>query len=350
MRAQLALGIGTVGATVAAFAWGYVSRRRNRLGMVAPAAQDSDYPVNPWTAAAEKKRLAHQFLDVRTKRVRELVPRGLPLPEHVKPFAEYMARRAGTPVTDRDIVKAYLLTVGSIQRSAISPKKVSEYWPDFEQTRPGKLRPEDVLGQILFTPAGQRYLTAAAQGRYDAQAATAVAGVFDAFGLGNTFRKQLAIAPKLAQRGDVIRKKLKGPRSGWYKFIDGGNVPGVKLAKAGFLAALLGRGDIATADARQVNFWTCPPGSWNDEKKSCAFPFLARTVKGVWRPGQFEEKEGIDPTYLEVLNHKMRALKVNMPARYQPFYEHLAHHVFWDRIGGTKTTHQEIIEAMELAG
>jgi hypothetical protein len=348
---RLLVGASTFGAATVALVWSIIGTRRSRLGMVAPATAKTPYAMNPWTVEADKKRLASYFTDVRAKRVQDVVPRGLPLPDHIKPFAEYMVRRSKKPLTNRDIVKAYLMTVGSMQRSAISPQKVEEYWPAFEQTRPGKIRPEDVLGQLLRTSAGQRYLDAAAQGRLDRQAATAVAGAFDAFGLGNRFRAQLAKAPELARQGDTIRRKLRGNRAGWYKFIGDGNMPGIKLSKAGFIAALLGRGDITTADARQVNFWTCPRGAWDSKKLLCTFPAIGRSVKGQWRPGQFDRLESlVDANYIEQLNKQMRGLKVSMPARYQPFYEHLTHHTFWDRIGGTKTTHQEIIEAMELAG
>jgi len=318
-----------------------------------PPAPGVELPsgLNPWSASAQKKRLAKEFVNVRSQQVQEVIPQGLPLPEHVKPFAEYMARRADKRVTNRDIVKAYLLTVGSMQRSAISPQKVEEYWPAFEPRRSGKIRPEDVLGKLLESPAGQRYLNAAEQGRYDAQAATAIAGAFDSFGLGNRFRKQLADAPEIAAHGNEIRKRLRGSRAGWYQFIGNGGMPGINLSKSGFVAALLGRGDIATADAREINFWTCPPTGWDSSKKQCKFPAVGYMAKGKWHPGQFESlKDLVTPTYLELLNRSMRSLKVQMPERYQPFYEHLAHHTFWDRVGGTKTTHQEIIDAMELAG
>lgn len=319
--------------------------------MVAPASRTSSYPINPWTAEADKKRLARAFMDVRTKQVRDIVPRGLPLPEHVKPFAEYMTRRAGKPVTNRDIVKAYLMTMGSIQRSEVSAAALRPGWPTPEGPKNGMVRPEDAVGQLLFTPAGQAYLNAAERGQYDERAAAALARAFRRYGLANQFESALRNAPAIARQGSTLRKNLRRNRKDWYRFVDD-SLPGISYSKAGFIAALLGRGDMATADKRQINFWTCPPGQWNKDKRECAFPALwKRRRSGQLVPGQFEDvKSLIDPVYLERLNQRMRALKVDMPERYKPFYTHLAHHTFWDAIDRTKTTHADVIRAMELAG
>jgi hypothetical protein len=320
--------------------------------MVAPATRDTDYPVNPWTASEDKKRLAQHFFDVRTKQVQDIVPRGLPLPEHVKPFAEYMARRAGKPATNRDIVKAYLMTMASIQRGAVNAALLRKTWPTPNGPEgSGMIRPEDAVGQLLLTPTGQHYLNAAERGQLDIQSAMVLARAFRRFGLEDQFTKALDEAPVLARHGDAFRKRLRGSRQDWYSFVNK-SIPGVSYSKAGFIAALLGRGDIATADKRQINFWTCPPNSWDMEKRECAFPAVwKRRRSGQEIPGQFESlRELIDPVYLERLNQRMRALKVTMPARYKPFYTHLAHHTFWDAIDRTKTTHADVIRAMELAG
>ena len=45
----------------------------------------------------------------------------------------------------------------------------------------------------------------------------------------------------------------------------------------------------------------------------------------------------------------MSGLKMTMPAKFKPFSLHLAHHALWDKIGGSKTTHADIIDAMRNA-
>jgi hypothetical protein len=265
-----------------------------------------------------RETLANYFLDVRTAKVRDTIPRTLPA--HVVPFAEYMLRQSKRPVTSRDLVKAYLLTSSSIQRSAQDADKLRRVWPD--QPFRGKVRPEDAFAELLRTPTGQRYLDAAAAGRFDAGAAGDLKHRFSSFGLDNTFAHALRAAVDLGARAPEAAQVLRhGRRAQWVTFVRG-NVPGISAAKAGFLAALLGRGDLATVDARQIQFWT---------------------------GGNLEFKE-IDQDWIDRLNQRLRALKIVMPPKYQPFYEHLAHHTLWDAVGGSATTHGELIKAMELAG
>lgn len=99
-------------------------------------------------------------------------------------------------------------------------------------------------------------------------------------------------------------------------------LPGIAAAKVGFFASLLGRGDIPTFDAREINLWF-PEG------------------KGAPKWSDVEElKEKID-------DFPMKLRPGDEPAR-----AHLVHHALWDQFSETPsaTTHEELIEAMQFAG
>jgi hypothetical protein len=250
-----------------------------------------------------------------------------------------MIKMSDRPIGSRDVVKAYMMTVGSMRRAAINAGKVRARWRDFPGAKSGLVRPEDVLGDLMQSAAGQRYLDAAASGRFDTKSAKVMAHRFGAWGFEPTFYKQLRQAVKLGEQAPTINRLLKqSPRARWYNYVED-HVSGVSMAKAGFFASLLGRGDIATADARELNFWLCPVKKWDANNRRCISPLGDR----------FDIGDLVDDDYMHVFNMKMRALKMRMPQRYKPFYEHLAHHALWDAVGRTETTHAEIIDAMENA-
>ena len=345
-----------------------LARRRSQLGVsqmgfgdvgLAPPAprrarELEDYPFDPWAPEAEKKRLAQMFLKSRGKEAQSLAP--AELPRHVYPYGDFMARQAGRDITGRDVVKAYLLTVGSVQRGAIcatvdkkakckhdsvgsNPNTGEPRWPShpFKTTR---VRPEDALGALLKTSAGQRYLDAAARGKFDAKAASTLTKRFSGWGFHNKFAEQLRLAPKLgAEAGEINRLLKTGTKPAWYRYVEK-NVPGISLAKSGFFASMMGRGDIPTADARELAFWMCPPGHWEPGKRACKFPLSQ---------SHDVSSEFVDRPFMALFTKRMQQLRMDMPPRFKPFYEHLAHHALWDAVGDTKTTHAEIIEAMESA-
>ena len=310
------------------------------VGLAPPsprAAKLIDIAFNPWAPEARRRRAAQEFLDVRAKSVREIVPRELP--KHIYPFAEYMRQMSEHPISSRDIIKAYLVTVGSMRRAAIGADKVRAQWKNFPGPKSGSVRPEDVLGDLLESPAGQTYLQAATKGRFDKKAAKTIVNHFGAWGFKPTFYKQLKHAVTLGEDAPSIDRILKqGRRRSWYRYVEK-RVPGVSIAKAGFLASLLGRGDMATADARELNFWLCPLHEWERDKRKCRTPLGDR----------YDVNDLVDDDFMHVFNKKMRALRMRMPPRYKPFYEHLAHHALWDAVAETKTSHQNIIDAMKNA-
>ncbi len=315
-------------------------RRKRRLGLAPPApkrGKHAEYVFDPWTPEARKKRLAKEFMTIRSKKIREFVPDRLP--RHVYPFAEYMRTISKRPLTSRDVAKAYIMTVGSMRRAAAGAQKVKARWRDYPGPKSGLVRPEDVLGELLKSPVGQRYLDAAEQGQFDARAANTLARRFGAWGFEPTFKKQLKKAVAVANDAPKINRLIKtGNRPAWYSYVKK-NVSGVSMAKAGFLASLMGRGDMATADARELNFWLCAPDNWNIPKLKCE-----RALADKYDLGDLVDKD-----FMDIFNKKMAGLKMRMPVKYKPFYLHLAHHALWDRIGNSKTTHADIIDAMENA-
>jgi hypothetical protein len=261
------------------------------------------------------------------------------LPAHVKPFAEFMVAQSKREMTPRDIVKAYLLTVSSVQRGAISTAKVKESWPD-APFRSARVRPEDVMGAILRTPAGRRYLDAATRGEFDTRDARIIKRWFMPFGLAPTFEKQLRAAPKLAREAkDIDRRLHRDSTAAWANYLEK-HVPYIGPAKAGFFSALMGRGDLPTADAKELDFWFCRLGEWDRARMKCR-----ASAKVTTDPPP-------DKLLREVrgqLADRLASMRVKMPRKYKPFYQHLVHHAVWDTIGKTATTHQEMIDAMRSA-
>lgn len=345
------------------------------------------------------------------------------LPAWIAPFATYM--REASPVakrriTGRDVVKAYLLTKSSVQRTARGVPLVCEAFPGFKPREPvarnpktgeAEVRPEDVMAELLLSPVGKRYLDDAERGVFNEEAATQIADSFACFGLVDPkagsdlsdplvlrrsrmfLRADLARAPRLAvqadawclaqskvsrtysrdeqgnprtglKRDDVVRRECfgRGPdrdpsrqaRAALARRCEGATkrkpckwtvIPpitsaltdpdpkayyewaqeyllGIAAAKVGFFASLLGRGDIPTFDAREIDLWF-PDG------------------KGAPKWSDVEElKEKID-------DFPMKLEPGDEPAR-----AHLVHHALWDQFSEnpTATTHEELVEAMQFAG
>jgi len=272
------------------------------------------------------------------------------LPPHVRPFAEYMRQRQGQSVTARDVVKAYVLTRSSVQRRSVRRPSVCRTWPGYKplprMADPKMVRPEDTMAALLFTDEGHRYLDAAARGVIDEPAIEKIAERHACFGhvysqrapprddaeraqywkrQKNLLRQDMRRAARLGLRANEVRRVLRAPADDYWRWVQK-ELPGISAAKAGFFASLLGRGDIPTFDAREIQLW-------RKRKK-----------------GSFE------PTWSEVrrLRQRFDAFPMELPSKYEPFRSHLVHHALWDAYNEgprpTKTTHGSIIRAMQFAG
>lgn len=251
------------------------------------------------------------------------------LPAHVKPYANYMASRAGKRVSRRDFVKAYVITRSSIRRKERTVPTVCKYYPEYAQMKRmafrGAVRPEDAMAVLLFTPHGQQYLDAAERGVLDRGAAEALVERMRCFGLTVGLMDDLREgATGLNFETNELNRAFRGPRKNWIEFVRD-KIPGVSASKAGFVASLLGRGDIPTFDAREQK---------------------------LWRRRAYTREPGVPE--LEAFSEKIREYPLALDPAHEPFREHLVHHTLWDaypeRGKQTKTTHGTVIRAMQFAG
>jgi lysophospholipase L1-like esterase len=258
------------------------------------------------------------------------------LPEHIRPYAEFMERSATRKPSARDIVKAYVITRSSVQRQAANVPTVCRYSPEIsrlvremEISGKGKIRPEDVMSRLLLSTEGKEFLDLVSKGQWGfepAKAAFTLSSQTKCFGFSYDLLLDMRAAAKLAAKSEEIGTALRTlPPEAWVKYVQK-NIPGVSGAKAGFIAALLGRGDVPTFDARELKLW------------------------------RKDQQSGIDvkPVDVMALRKKIASWKMDLEPRHEPFRQHLVHHALWDAYPesgkGTETTHSEVVRAMELAG
>jgi hypothetical protein len=262
------------------------------------------------------------------------------IPSHVEKFGRFMddtANKAGTVgLTPRDLIKAYTITRASIQRGAVNSDKVRAAGLDLPNYNEPKIRPEGAFGEWLHTPMGQRYLQHAEQGIVDPHSISNAVQIMAPFGRHTTDipdALQWAAKNLPGREGDVSRLVAQAQQgasapSEWRDLIKG--VRGIGPSKAGFVASLLGRGDQPTLDARQIILHTGNPSKQ-------AGPYIARR-------GGLGGEEAV-----ERLAGRQRAMNLTTPSSLEPYYQHLAHHTIWDATGGDKTTHDDVIKAMQHA-
>ncbi len=261
------------------------------------------------------------------------------IPSHVQNFGDFMdstAHRAQTQgLTPRDLVKAYAVTLASIQRKANPVDKIRLHGLALPNLT-GKIRPEGAMGEWLHTPAGQLYLDAASRGQIHESAIADMARKLRPFGMTNRLSDSLrwgavnlpgkeGLVSQLVAAG---REKASTPDE-WRDFAKG--LKGIDVSKAGFIASMLGRGDQPTFDARQRILQTgIPSGD------------AGKMISGVkMNP---KAKAAVDR-----LASRQSALNFSLPERLSPYYQHLAHHTIWDKDANEVTTHQDVIDAMQHA-
>lgn len=259
------------------------------------------------------------------------------LPAHIRPYAEFMERASTRKPTAREIVKAYVITRSSVQRQALkvptvcrASYEVSRLVREMEIEGKGKIRPEDVMSRLLLSKEGKHFLDLASKGEWGSEPARAALELSlqtRCFGFAYDLLIDMREAAKLAKKSDEIGTALRTlPPEAWVKYVQK-NIPGVSGAKAGFIAALLGRGDVPTFDARELKLWR------KDQKS-----------KGI----------DVKPVDVMALRKRIASWKMDLAPQHEPFRQHLVHHALWDAYPesgkGTETTHSEVVRAMELAG
>jgi hypothetical protein len=240
-------------------------------------------------------------------------------------YGKFMKEQAGRAAKDdlgaRDLLKAYAITRSSVNRGA---RDVSD------DLASGSARPEGYFSEWLLSPQGRRYLDAAQKGDVDQGSIDDIVQRFNTFGMADTLGSDLAWgARNLPQKAQRLGQAVAGPRDLWRSTAQ--DLQGIGPAKSGFIASLLGRGDMPTLDARQL--------------KLQAGPAAADASKFMRRGGGKGGDAAVDR-----LGQRQTELGLGLPDEFSPHYQHLTHHTLWDKMGGTQTTHDDLVRAMQFGG
>lgn len=236
-------------------------------------------------------------------------------------MAEQGQRAKGGKVGARDLAKAYGVTRSSVGRAARTIN---------DDLSGGSIRPEGYMSEWLLSPQGRAYLDDAQRGVANTGAITDIVNRFKPFGMADTLGTDLQYgAVTLPGRVSDLQKALNGPVSDWREFAQ--SLDGIGPAKSGFVASLLGRGDLPTLDARQLVLQTGAPAK-------AASKYMAR---GNGLGGD----QAVDR-----LAQRQANMGLKLAPTLEPYRQHLTHHAIWDAVGGTQTTHDDIVRAMRLAG
>jgi soluble lytic murein transglycosylase-like protein len=258
------------------------------------------------------------------------------LPPHVKAFGDYMKEmsdKAGHEgLSARDLLKGYTTTRASIQRRATDADNLRRLGLNLDSDVE-KIRPEGAWMEWLGTPMGQRFLDEAAKGNISEDTVANAVKIMAPFGRHETDIPDAMrwaaknIPGREVAASDLVHRAAQGASTPeeWRNFTS--DIRGVGPSKSGFLASLYGRGDQPTLDARQIILNTGEP-------TKLAAPFIARSG------GQ----GGVEA--VNRLAARQAALGLKAPSKYDPFYQHLAHHAIWDKASNEMTTHGDIIKGM----
>lgn len=264
------------------------------------------------------------------ERIRQELSARRELPEHVTPYADYMremnAKAQAGKLTPRDLVKAYTITQSSIGRGGLSHATATKRGMKLPNTG-GEVRPEGAFAEWLGSPMGQKYLEASMRGEEHPEAMEDLRAKFAPFGKQNAQVEAMQYATQNAPSlGERLNKAITGSKADYRKYA--GGIKGIAGAKSGFIGSLLGRGDLPTLDARQLNL------------HSLSHP--TKTPEGMMSRGKgLGGQEAVDR-----LIARQDALGYKIPKELAPYAQHLIHHDVWDQRGGTKTTHEDLIKAM----
>lgn len=267
---------------------------------------------------------------------------GLPeIPDYVHNYGDFMhkmAEKAATKgLSNRDLLKAYAITRSSINRGSISNNIVRGLGLDVPASPDGKIRPEGAMAEWLKTNMGQRYLDAAEVGKVDKEAVAHAQRVMSSFGNSNNTEGQALpwAVQNLSGKHELVSHLIKAgmapdsPVKEWRDFAT--KLHGIKYAKSGFIASLLGRGDQPTFDARQIALHV-GRGQDDEEKRQLS---NARARAGG---------DAVDR-----LAARQTAMDPRMDPSMEPFRQHLTHHAVWDKAENAITPHDDLMDTMRHA-
>jgi len=298
----------------------------------------TDYPTGP-VGYAEGGSTRKGISDWKWKplsRVREKI--GVSeIPSHVQDFGNFMdetaSKASGEGLSARDLIKAYTITRSSIRRAARKADTVRNAGLNIPDSITGMVRPEGAFGHWLHTSYGQNYLNDAEKGRINEDAIKDAVRIMRPFGGQNQLVDALTWAvnnlPGQEKKFSELvsrAQQMQSSPSEWRELVK--PIRGIRESKAGFMASMIGRGDQPTLDARQIVLHTGRP---SDE----ASKYLSRSGAGA--------------SAVDRLARRQKALDLTIPQNLSPYYQHLAHHTIWDKVGNETTTHQDVIDAMRGA-
>lgn len=240
-------------------------------------------------------------------------------------MADQLKRAEAGDLNARDLIKAYTITQSSIGRGGLSHATATKRGLKLPDTG-GEVRPEGAFAEWLGSPLGQRYLDMAERGELDSKALKEIQAAFAPFGKQNDqVAKMEWAAQNLPGMATDLNTRVTGALGDWRDYTD--RLQGIAAAKSGFVGSLLGRGDVPTLDARQLNLHGTTP------------PVGLGSIQN--RGGGTGGRELVDR-----LSARQEALGLKIDPSLNPFYQHLGHHAVWDKIGKTETTHEDLVRAM----
>jgi hypothetical protein len=251
------------------------------------------------------------------------------VPDYIqKVYGQFMSDQAKRAkkgeLTPRDLVKAYTITRSSVNRGGLGHSTATKAGLKLPKEE-GLVRPEGAFAEWLGSKEGQRFLNAAERGEADPTAIADIEAKFSPFGMPSVLAQDMRWAAENAPMLGDISAAVTGPYGEFREFVQ--QMPGIGPAKSGFMASMLGRGDQPTFDARQIRMHTGAGGSG-------ASKYMKR---GRGEGGE----EAIDR-----LASRQSALGMELDPSLEDMYQHLVHHTVWDRYGGDKTTHEDLVRAL----
>ena len=252
------------------------------------------------------------------------------IPDYIqKGFGGFMNEQAGRAqrgeMTPRDLIKAYTIAQSSIGRGGLSHATASKRGMRLPNTG-GEVRPEGAFSEWLGSPMGQHYLNAAERGEIHPDALEDIRAKFAPFGKQNAQVEAMQYAAnEFPSKAKHLNKALTDPMDKYRDFAE--QLKGIAGAKSGFIGSLLGRGDLPTLDARQLNLHSTPGPAGIGSMMARGKGKGAREAVDRLASRQSAMGFGIDPSLA-------------------PHYQHLAHHAVWDKASNTETTHDDLMRAM----
>jgi hypothetical protein len=252
------------------------------------------------------------------------------IPDYIqRGYGEFMneqgERAKAGDLNSRDLLKAFTITQSSIGRGGLPHSTATKTGMKLPNTG-GEVRPEGAFAEWLGSPMGQRFLDMAMRGEIDPKVLKDIQEKFSPFGKQNQLTDQMTYAaqnmPEMAKR---MNKAVTGSTDEYRDWAE--QMKGVAGAKSGFVGSMIGRGDLPTLDARQLNLHSLPA--------NVGIGSIMNRGKGKGA------REAVDR-----LAARQKAMNLKIDPSLAQHYQHLAHHAVWDKVGDNKTTHDDIIKAM----